>query len=467
MTLMFTTHCKDNLKGDELFALQTQTILFLHKRNKHFINMTYTQALEYLFNQLPAYHRIGKAAYKANLDNAKALDEYFGHPHKKFRSVHVAGTNGKGSVSHNIASVFQEAGYKTGLYTSPHLRDFRERIRVNGTMIPEDEVVYFVEKHSGIIEHLKPSFFELTMAMAFDFFARSGVEVAVIEVGMGGRLDSTNIIDPELSVITNIGHDHMDFLGKTLSAIAGEKAGIIKKNRVVVIGETQAETEKVFLEKAREMDAPVVFADKAFLCTLGNYNYNTGLSEYCIEKMNCKSVISGETPLGGIYQEKNLQTVFAATEIIKLLFNVSDQNITDGIRKVVMNTHLAGRWQILSDNPLTICDTGHNKEGLEYVVRQLIDLRKKRMHIILGFVNDKDLTAVLPMFPAYALYYFTKASIPRALDENILKAEALKTGLTGNSYATVKEALNEAGKNAAIDDVIFIGGSTFIVAEVV
>ncbi len=429
--------------------------------------MTYQQALDFLFDRLPAYHRIGKAAYKANLDNTIALDNYFDHPHKKFRSVHVAGTNGKGSVSHNIASILQEAGYKTGLYTSPHLRDFRERIRVNGEMIPENEVITFVENHNAIIEQLQPSFFELTMAMAFDFFARSGIDVAVVEVGMGGRLDSTNIISPLLSVITNIGHDHMEFLGNTLQAVAGEKAGIIKRNTAVVIGETQPETEDVFRAKAAEMGAPVIFADKSFKCTLGDFDFEKGLRQYTVVKAPCQLSFSGETPLGGIYQQKNLQAVFAAAEILKPLFNVSDKNVTDGIRNVISNTHLAGRWQILSKSPLTICDTGHNKEGLEYVIRQLTSLGKKKMHMVIGFVNDKDLKAILPLFPADAVYYFTRATIPRALDENILKTRAGMAGLKGDSFPTVREAINAARGNACQDDVIYIGGSTFIVAEAV
>ena len=427
--------------------------------------MTYNQALEFLFSRLPAYHRIGKAAYKASLDNTIALDGYFGHPHLKFRSVHVAGTNGKGSVSHYTASVLQEAGFKTGLYTSPHLKDFRERIRVNGEMIPEQEVISFVEAHSWIMESLQPSFFELTMAMAFDYFARSGVEVAVVEVGMGGRLDSTNIISPLLSVITNIGHDHMEFLGNTLEAIAAEKAGIIKSQTPVIIGETHPETEKVFRSKAAQMNAPVIFADKSFECTLGAFDNDTGLRNYSVTRNPCRLSFSGETPLGGIYQQKNIQTVFAAAEILKPLFSVSDKNVTDGIRNVLSNTHLAGRWQILNRDPLTICDTGHNREGLEYVISQIKSLGKKKTHIVIGFVNDKDIDPVLPLFPSDAVYYFTRASIPRALDEKILKEKAAIAGLKGESYPTVKEAVKAASENAGRDDLVFIGGSTFIVAE--
>lgn len=429
--------------------------------------MTYQDALAFLADRLPAFHRIGKAAYKSSLDNTIALDKYFGHPHLRFRSVHIAGTNGKGSVSHMIASIFQEAGYKTGLYTSPHLRDFRERIRVNGEMIPEDEVVRFVEMHSAITTQLMPSFFELTMAMAFDYFARSGVEVAVIEVGMGGRLDSTNIITPELSVITNIGHDHMEFLGATLAAVAGEKAGIIKREIPVVIGETQSETAGVFEEKAKAMNASFSFADKKYCCCLGTPDEYSLLRNYTMTESETGLEIKGKTSLGGLYQQKNLQTVFGAVSELKEKFNLKDCNIIDGIQNVIKNTGLAGRWQILSHSPLTICDTGHNKEGLEYVVRQLLSLKKKRMHLVLGFVSDKDLSAVLPLLPKEGVYYFTKAAIPRALDEKVLKETAAGWGLSGMSYCSVSEAINAAKMNAGSEDIIFIGGSTFIVAEAV
>jgi len=429
--------------------------------------MTYKEALDSLVDRLPAYHRIGKAAYKANLDNTLALDEYFGHPHLKFRSIHVAGTNGKGSVSHMTASILQEAGYRTGLYTSPHLRDFRERIRVNGEMIPEEEVVKFVETHSAVIDKLTPSFFELTMAMAFDYFARSAVDVAVVEVGMGGRLDSTNIITPELSVITNIGHDHMMFLGNTLQAIAGEKAGIIKHGIPVVIGETQEETTAVFRDKASMLNAPITFADQSYSCHLGMLNENTFLRDFSVRENATGKVISGVTPLGGEYQQKNLQTVIAAAAKMYERFNIKEENVINGITNVIRNTGLQGRWQVLSNNPLTICDTGHNKEGLEYVVRQLLSLKKRKMHLVIGFVNDKDLNAVLPLLPPDATYYFTKASIPRALDEKLLEEAASKYGLSGKSYSTVEDAIKAARGNAVAEDLIFIGGSTFIVAEAV
>jgi dihydrofolate synthase/folylpolyglutamate synthase len=427
--------------------------------------MTYNETVTYLFSLLPAYHRIGKAAYKGNLDNTLELDRYFSHPHRKFRTVHVAGTNGKGSVSHMLASVFREAGYRTGLYTSPHLKDFRERIRLDGQMISEDEVVSFVEKHSAIIDKIRPSFFELTVALAFDYFARMETEVAVIEVGMGGRLDSTNIIMPELSVITNIGHDHMEFLGSTLAAVAGEKAGIIKKGVPVVIGETQDETREVFIGRAKEMSSPVAFADSLFRCTLGDLSNGTGMRNYTLTDLRDNGTVSGTTPLGGLAQQKNIQTVAAAVEKLAGSFDLTGDNMISGISNVISNTGLMGRWQILGVSPLTVCDTGHNREGLEYVMRQIKDIPRKELHMVIGFVNDKDLTGVLPLFPRDAIYYFTRASVPRALDEKILMAEAGKYGLRGNSYDTVAGAIAAAREKAGPDDIIFIGGSTFVVAD--
>jgi dihydrofolate synthase/folylpolyglutamate synthase len=429
--------------------------------------MTYDETLEFLFSQLPAYHRIGKAAYKNDLKNSIVLDNYFGNPHMKYRTIHVAGTNGKGSVSHMIASVLQEAGYRSGLYTSPHLRDFRERIKVNGEMIPEKEVIAFVKRHKSIIESLKPSFFEMTVAMAFDYFAKRNVDVAVIEVGLGGRLDSTNIIKPVLSVITNIGHDHMDMLGDSLEKIASEKAGIIKEYVPVVISETHPTTKEVFISRAAESGSPISFADKRFSCNLEESDSLKGERRYKMTDLVTHQEFEGETVLGGDYQSENMKAVFSVFYNLKGGFNFSDKNITDGIRNVVINTGLKGRWQILSHDPLTICDTGHNKEGLEYVIKQIRRIPKSGLHMIIGFVNDKDLRSVLPLFPTDAIYYFTKASIPRALDIEILKSEASNYGLNGESYPDVKTALYYARENAAQSDMIFIGGSIFIVAEVI
>lgn len=430
-----------------------------------FCVMTYRETLDFLFSQLPAYHRIGKAAYKNNLDNTLKLDEHLDHPHHRFRSVHVAGTNGKGSVSHMIASVLMEAGYRTGLYTSPHLIDFRERIRVNGEMIPEKEVISFVEKNRSVIESIKPSFFEMTVGMAYDYFARSGVEIAVIEVGLGGRLDSTNIITPELSVITNIGHDHMDLLGDTFEKIALEKAGIIKKRVPVVISETQPETENVFASVAEANKSRILFADKAFSCTLDYDDPSTGERNYSVFEMSSRKTYNGSTPLGGDYQSRNIPAVYAAFKMLEERITFSVENISEGIRKVVENTGLNGRWQVRGRNPLIICDTGHNKEGLEYVTAQLSKVSRKKLHMIIGFVNDKDLSLVLPLLPHDADYYFTRASVARALDEKILKSKGLNFGLKGESYPDVKSALAAAKNAASHEDVIFVGGSTFVVAD--
>jgi dihydrofolate synthase/folylpolyglutamate synthase len=429
--------------------------------------MTYKQTLDFLFGQLPAYHRIGKAAYKNNLDNTTALDSYFGHPHTRFRTIHVAGTNGKGSVSHMIASIFQEAGYKTGLYTSPHLRDFRERIRINGTMIPKNRVVAFVNKNYGIIGSLKPSFFEMTVAMAFDFFAREKIDVAVVEVGLGGRLDSTNIIIPELSVITNIGHDHIDLLGNTLSKIAAEKAGIIKKRIPVVIGETQEETSQVFKMVAEEKESPVLFADTKYECHLQKIGDLSGERQYCLYNIAEDKTIRGTIPLGGDYQVNNLKTVGMAFSILRTKFNLNDKNLVDGIRKVIANTGLQGRWQLIKKKPLVICDTGHNKEGLEFVTRQLSEMKYTKLRMVIGFVSDKDLSLIFPLLPRDAEYYFTRASVPRALDEKILLSKASESGLYGKCFSSVRIALDDAIAEAGPNDVIFVGGSTFVVAEVI
>ena len=432
-----------------------------------YIIMNYEQTLEFLYSQLPAYHRVGKAAYKGDLATTITLDNYFGNPHKKYHTIHIAGTNGKGSVSHMIASVLQEAGYKTGLYTSPHLRDFRERMRVNGEMIPEDSVVVFVDKHKGIFEKLKPSFFEMTVAMAFDYFAVRAVDVAVIEVGLGGRLDSTNIINPLLSVITNIGHDHMDLLGNTPEKIAAEKAGIIKKSMPVVISETQPDVKEVFVTRAAETGSMISFADERFLCCLLENDNQSGERRYTVTDLLTHRKFEGTTVLCGDYQSRNLQAVFSSILNLRSIFKVTHRNISDGIMNVVRNTGLAGRWQILNLKPLTICDIAHNREGLEFVIEQIRIIPKSELHIILGFVNDKDLNSILPLFPAEAKYYFTKATVPRALNEEVLRAEAARFGLAGDSYPDVKTALDHAMATAGKSDLIFIGGSTFIVADVV
>jgi dihydrofolate synthase/folylpolyglutamate synthase len=364
-----------------------------------------------------------------------------------------------------IASVLMEAGFKTGLYTSPHLKDFRERIRVNGRMIPKSAVTEFIRKHSAFLSALKPSFFEMTVGMAFDYFARSAVDFAVIETGLGGRLDSTNIISPLLSVITNIGHDHFDLLGLTFEKVAWEKAGIIKNGVPAVISETQMETRSVFLEKAGQTRSKIYFADQNFSCRLEEINYNTGKRQFSIKENSSGKSFTGVASLGGDYQARNIQALFQVFNVMKGIIQVEERIILDGIRRVKANTRLMGRWQILGRSPLVICDTGHNKEGLTYVLGQIARINKKKIHIVLGFVSDKDRDELLPLFPVSAVYYFTRASVPRALDEEFLMAEAARWNLKGTCYPDVNSALVSALSRASGDDLIFIGGSTFIVAD--
>jgi len=425
----------------------------------------YNQTIEFLYNSLPVFHRIGGPAYKANLANTLELDKYFDHPHNKFKTIHIAGTNGKGSVSHMLASVLQAAGYKTGLYTSPHLKDYRERIKINGRLISEAEVVYFVESHRSIIEKLQPSFFEMSVAMAFDYFAREKIDIAIVEVGMGGRLDSTNIITPILSVITNISLDHTQFLGKKISEIAREKAGIIKPGVPVIIGETQAETSDVFLEKSLECKSDIQFADTLFSAkAMGSNGYRQGFE--IKDSSGQKHFL--EVDLLGLYQKKNIVTVYTTLRKLgKIIPGISHKNITYGIRNAASATGLRGRWEILQQEPLIICDTAHNEAGLSLVVEQLLALPYKKLHFVFGTVKDKDPTNVLSILPANAIYYFTRANIPRALDELSLKESAFQYGLIGNSYSSVSMAVASAKQAAGIDDIIFIGGSNFIVAEAI
>lgn len=426
----------------------------------------YREVTEWLFNQLPMYQRQGKAAYKDNLNNTYALDDYFGNPHHTFKSVHVAGTNGKGSVSHMIASVLQESGYRVGLYTSPHLKDFRERIKVNGQLVGETFVVDFVKDNKEIIEQLKPSFFELTVAMAFKYFADQKVDVAVIEVGMGGRLDSTNIITPEISVITNIGLDHIQFLGDTPEKIAIEKGGIIKPGVPVVVGEKQKKTEEVFRVMAKEKNSQITFAEDVYSVGYGMLTVHNTLS------LNIKSgdeitYMNLEVDQPGLYQMKNVVTALVALEKIQKTFPITEKNIREGLKEVKTNTGLLGRWQMLSANPHIICDIAHNEDGLSYVAEQIRQTPHKKLHMVLGMVNDKRVDDILSFLPDQACYYFTKADIPRALDEQELMARGFKAGLKGMSYPTVKMALDAAKKRCQKDDLIFVGGSTFVVAEVV
>ena len=428
--------------------------------------MNYQETLDWMFNKLPMYQRIGGAAYKVGLDNTIALLGYLGNPHHNFKSVHVAGTNGKGSTSHMLASIFQEAGYKTGLYTSPHLRDFRERIRINGEMISEEHVVEFIEKNKAEFEKMELSFFEMTVGMAFDYFSNEKVDIAIIEVGMGGRLDSTNLIIPELSVITNIGLDHVQFLGDTLEKIAGEKAGIIKEGIPVVIGETQSETHQVFENKANECHSPIYFADQIFDCDKIHIESQT-LQEYDIWKNNDLYLEACEIPLMGNYQKKNLTTVICAADLLREKFDLSDDDIRSGIANVIRNTHLMGRWQVLGQDPLTIADTGHNVDGIREVVSQLAEMTYNKLRFVIGMVNDKDIDHVLQLLPHSCEYYFCKADIPRGLDAKILAEKAFDLGLRGKVYNSVRDAYLSALNDASFDDIVFIGGSNFIVAEVV
>ena len=428
--------------------------------------MNYTDTLDWMFNKLPMYQRIGAAAYKADLNNTIQLLNLLDNPQNNFKSVHVAGTNGKGSVSHMLASVFQEAGYKTGLYTSPHLRDFRERIRINGEIIPEENVVQFIDTYKEKFEQMELSFFEMTVGMAFDYFSKEKVDIAIVEVGMGGRLDSTNLITPELSIITNIDFDHLKFLGDTRAKIAYEKAGIIKPGIPVVIGETHPETEQVFIDKAKEVNSPIFFADQVFDCD--KIHIESDIEQNYVGWKNSELYMEAlELPLMGNYQQKNLTTVMCALDVLRGKFNLSDDDIRDGIGRVIRNTHLMGRWQILSKDPLTIADTGHNVAGITEVVKQLAEMQYEKLHFVLGMVNDKDTDSVLQLLPHGAEYYFCKADIPRGLDANILAQKAFDMGLRGQVFESVSHAYRSAVNNAHFDDIVFIGGSNFTVAEVV
>lgn len=428
--------------------------------------MEYRETLDWMFNKLPMYQRIGGAAYKADLNNTIALLDHLGNPHHDFKSVHVAGTNGKGSTSHLLASVFQEAGYKVGLYTSPHLRDFRERIRINGEMISEQAVVDFIDSHKNWFEEMELSFFEMTVGMAFDYFSKKHIDIAIVEVGMGGRLDSTNLITPELSIITNIGFDHMKFLGDSLDKIAFEKAGIIKPGIPVVIGETHPDTEPVFRAKASECKSPICFADQIFDCDRIHIDADT-LIRFDVWKETRLYMEAVDLPLTGNYQQKNLTTVMCAIDQLRQRFALNDDCIRDGLAHVIRNTHLMGRWQILGRDPLVIADTGHNVDGIREVVAQLAEMSYERLHFVIGMVNDKDIDHVLQLLPHNCEYYFCKADIPRGLDANQLAEKAFVFGLRGQVYSSVRDAYLSALNAAGFDDLVFIGGSNFTVAEVV
>ncbi|MDC0870740.1 bifunctional folylpolyglutamate synthase/dihydrofolate synthase [Flavobacteriaceae bacterium] len=402
--------------------------------------MTYQETLDWMFSQLPMYQRQGKTAFKKDLTNISAFCGELKNPQNKFASIHVGGTNGKGSTSHIISSILQEAGYKVGLYTSPHLKNFTERIRINGKEVSQHFVVDFITRNKDFLETQQLSFFEMTVGLAFEYFATQNIDIAIIEVGLGGRLDSTNIIHPKVAVITNIGYDHMQFLGDTLPEIANEKAGIIKQNTPIIIGEKQDAVVDVFVQKATQMNADIYFASDK------QYDY--------------------ESDLLGSYQEKNMSTAIHTVNVLKG-YMISESHIIKGLKNVVQNTNFKGRWQILQHKPLVICDTAHNREGLSYVMNQLASLSFNKLHMVLGVVYDKKLDDILTLFPVKATYYFCKPNIPRGLHEVDLQSSAENFHLVGDAYGSVHEAYLKAISDAEIDDVVFVGGSTFVVAEVV
>ena len=427
--------------------------------------MNYEQATNYLFTRLPMFSRIGAAAYKKDLTNTLRLCEYLGNPQTKFKSIHIAGTNGKGSTSHMLAAVLQTAGYKTGLYTSPHLRDFRERFRVNGEMIDKDFVVDFVERIQPAIDEIEPSFFEITVAMAFEYFVREGVDIAVIETGLGGRLDSTNVVIPEISVITNIGWDHMNLLGDTLNAIAYEKAGIIKPQIPVVIGETAEASKPVFEQVAGEQGAPLFFADTQRYVAEWKYEHHQLVLQVANSATDARNTYQLDLP--GYYQTKNCITVLEVIyHLQKAGYKITDTHIQQALRQVKKLTGLHGRWEVIHTNPVVVLDVGHNEDGIKQITAQIELSDYQHLHIVIGLVKDKEIEKVLTLLPKEATYYFTRAQIPRALPENELAARAHAVGLNGHAYADVKTAVKEAMHRAEKKDMILVCGSVFVVGEV-
>jgi dihydrofolate synthase/folylpolyglutamate synthase len=424
---------------------------------------SYKEALKYMYEQLPMFQRIGSAAYKANLDNTWAICNLLNHPQNHFKSIHIAGTNGKGSTSHMLAAAYQAAGYKTGLYTSPHLKDFRERIKINGRMIPKKDVASFINLYQKEFNQIQPSFFEMTVGMAFQYFKDKKVDIAIIETGLGGRLDSTNVIIPLMSIITNISMDHMALLGNTLPLIAAEKAGIIKPKIPVIIGETQANIKSIFIQKAKENNAEIYFADHHFK-VLKNEKYDF-LQVFHLNDIYFKKLVP---QLKGIYQTKNIATVLKAIDVSNTLgFKITKAQSKSAIQKVVNTTGLLGRWQILQKIPLCIADTGHNEAGIKMVLQQIKQTPHQQLHFVLGMVNDKEINKILSLLPKHAIYYYCKANIPRGLDPKELALQAATFKLKGKVFKSVKAAFNCAKKQALKNDLVFVGGSTFTVAEVV
>ncbi len=424
---------------------------------------SYQEALHYLYENLPMFQRVGSIAFKKDLTNTLRLCKVLGDPQYKFKSVHVAGTNGKGSTAHMLASVLQESDYKTGLYTSPHLKDFTERIKINGKEVSKEFVLEFVNKIKPVIEEIRPSFFEITVAMAFDYFARNKVDLAVVEVGLGGRLDSTNVITPIVSVITNISWDHKELLGNSLTEIAYEKAGIIKEGIPVVISERQQEVQEVFMNMSKQKDAKIFFASDEYTVDLQEKPEFQGIDILKEKEIYLKDV---KFPLGGFYQRKNVPGVLKTVDLLRAHFSISADQLKNGLEGVLTNTGLKGRWQILGLNPTVVCDTAHNFSGIQEVMHQLSTISHNNLHIVWGMVKDKDYSQILTLLPKHATYYFCQANIPRAMDANILREEAEKYGLQGITIQDVNEAKNSALGKASQNDLIFIGGSTFVVAEI-
>jgi dihydrofolate synthase/folylpolyglutamate synthase len=435
--------------------------------------MSYQDTIDYLYSRLPMFSRIGAAAIKKDLDNTLSICNFLGNPEKKFKTIHVAGTNGKGSTSHMLASIFQEAGYTTGLYTSPHLYDFRERIKVNGVMCSKDFVTSFTNKMKGLIDKIEPSFFELTVGMAFEYFAENKCDIAIIETGLGGRLDSTNVISPELSIITNIGWDHMALLGNTLPAIALEKAGIIKKETPVVISEAIPETKKIFEEKATAMEAPIYFSEDFLQLQSFQNNWQTALFEFNQPLLHLLDVplftkyFTVECDLPGKYQYKNLKGVLVAVQLLSQMgWKLKAPKILSALKQVKKNTGLMGRWECIQENPRVILDVAHNEHGIKALLEQLETIHYQQLHIVTGMVKDKDIHAVLNLLPKNALYYFTQSHIPRALPANELAIIANEIGILGSTHENVNTAITKATKNANPNDLIIVIGSIFLVAEV-
>ncbi|MBN2486206.1 MAG: bifunctional folylpolyglutamate synthase/dihydrofolate synthase [Bacteroidales bacterium] len=424
--------------------------------------MTYEDTLDYIFSALPMYQRLGAVAYKADLENAYELDKLSGYPHRSFKTIHVAGTNGKGSVSHMLASVYQHAGYKVGLFTSPHLVDFRERIKINGELIAKDFIVKYIQRNKCFFEHIKPSFFEMSVFMAFCYFKINKVDVAIVETGLGGRLDTTNVVSPVLSVITNIGLDHTQFLGNNLKDIAKEKAGIIKPATPVVIGETHEITSKVFNARACLMESPVYYADEELEFSYATRTINGSAIFNFFDKNGDYDL---ECDLPAIYQNKNIRTCLKALEIALPKLSVKPEDIIMGLKTVRKTTGLMGRWHETGNNPLVICDVAHNKDGVLQVVAQLKNTPYKQLRMVMGFVNDKDIAGILSLLPRDAVYYFARSSVPRSADPKEVHKMATIAGLHGSVFQNVPDAVNEALNDSEKEDLVFIGGSTFVVAD--